>query len=66
MMKRVCIAAMCAALLGGVSAWAWPREAQCATCYSGKCTSSVGCGGSGCVCIKDGSDGIYGRCAAVN
>lgn len=69
MIQRVIFAAVVsAALVGGAALWVWPREAECAGCRTGKCTSAAQCGGptSGCVCIKSGGSGIYGYCAAVN
>lgn len=57
MMKRVCVAAVCAAILGGVGVWAWPQEAQCTDCpeYNSRCISDVNCGyncGMSCVRVE--------------
>lgn len=65
MLKRVCVAAVCAALLGGAAIWAWPREAHCAYCTPKlKCIDSSLCG-DGCVCFKQGND-TFGQCVSFN
>lgn len=64
MLKRVCLAAVCVAILGGAAVWAWPSEAQCAYCPKIKCLDAVTCGGE-CVCLKPAGS-RFGQCVSFD
>ena len=66
MRKRIVLVVVALAALAGGGVWVYPREAQCAYCTKNdRCTTTVGCGGEGCVCLKKGGE-FFGSCVSLN